>query len=80
MYGVLFRAGPEALFVGVLGAVFARALGPLVDVMMVEANQDDVLISALTAASDNFILVGIIAIMLTVLATAVLEGSVGGGR
>jgi len=80
MYGVLLRAGPQALFISLMAALFARVLNPLVDVMLVDgpAQQDDMLINALTAASDNFVLIGIIALVITILGTAVIEADQGG--
>jgi len=80
MYGVLLRAGPQALFISLMSALFARVLDPLVDVMLVDgpAQQDDMLINALTAASDNFVLIGIIALVITILGTAVIEADQGG--
>lgn len=80
MYGTLIRAGLEALFIALLGAVFVAVMSPLLSAMYPAANEDDLLINALTAAQENFILIGIIAILVTVIATAILEGSIGGGR
>lgn len=78
MYGVLVRAAPQAVFVALVSAAGSRVLQPLVDLMLQEGAKDDLLISGLQTASDNFVLVGILALLLTILAAAVIESR--GGR
>lgn len=80
MFGTIVRAAPQALFIAFLSAILARVLGPIMDFIMASesANQDDLLISGLTAASDNFIIVGLIALGVVLLARAILEAQIGG--
>lgn len=78
MYGVLIRAGPGALMIALMGALAARILEPLLDMMLVEASQDDMLIKSVTAISENFILVGLIGLGITIVGAAVLEAKTGG--
>jgi hypothetical protein len=81
MFGVLIRAGPQALFMALLGAILARILSPLIGFMTAgPATEDDLLINALTAVSENYILMGVLALVITILATAVLESRAGAVR
>lgn len=80
MFGAILRAAPQALFIALLSAVFARVLSPIIDFILQSPNadQNDLLISGLQAASDNFILVGLVALALVLLTRAVLESQIGG--
>lgn len=79
MFGVIIRAAPQALFIALLSAVLARVLDPIIEFTLESPNADenDLLISGLQAAGDNFILVGLIALALVILTRAVIESQVG---
>jgi len=78
MFGALLRAAPQALFVALLGAVTARIMEPLLAVMVGgSATQNDMLVSGLQSATDNFVLIGVLALLVTLLARAVLEARAG---
>lgn len=80
MYGVILRAAPQALFIALLAAVLSRVLDPILEFILASPNaeESDLLISGLQAASENFILVGLIALALVIIARAVLESEIGG--
>jgi Mg/Co/Ni transporter MgtE len=75
MLGAIARAAPGALFAAVIAAVLSRALGPLLDIMLEAdaATESEPLISGLQAASNNFLLVGIIGLLLTLIGRAIVE-------
>jgi len=80
MFGAVIRAAAQALFVALLAAVATRVLSPLFDFMAAgPAQSDDLLLGSLQAASDNLLLVALLALVLTLLARAVVEARVGGG-
>jgi hypothetical protein len=80
MFGAVLRAAPQALFVALLAAVGARVTQPLFDFMAAgPAESDDLLLGSLQAASDNILLVAILALVLTLIARAVVEARIGGG-
>lgn len=63
-----------------LAAVAARVTDPLFDFMLDgPAKSNDLLLGSLQAATDNILLVGVLALVLTLLARAVVEARVGGG-
>lgn len=79
MFGALLRAAPQALLIALLTAVFARVVNPLIDVMTDgPASSNDMLVSGLNSATSNFILVGLAALVLALIARAVLEARLGG--
>lgn len=80
MFGVILRAAPQALLFALLAGVLARIVGPLLDFTLQSpnANQSDLLIAGLQAASDNFLLVGLISLAVVIIARAVLESQIGG--
>lgn len=79
MYGFILRAAPQALFIGVLAAVLSAIVDPLLTFMTDgPATSNDLLVSSLTAVTDNFVLVGIAALALTFIGRAVIEGKLGG--
>jgi len=79
MYGVLLRAGPQALMISLMGTITTVVLSNLTEVMLAgPATQDNMLIKAFTGVHENFVLIGIIALALTVLATATVEAGQGG--
>lgn len=80
MYGVILRAAPQALFIALLAAVLSRILDPILEFTLESPNaaESDLLISGLQAASENFILVGLISLALVIIARAVLESEIGG--
>lgn len=77
MLGAFARAAPQALFIAVLAAITARATEPMTNYALnsTSASQSDPLISGLSAASDppNFLLVGVIALVLTLIGRAMVE-------
>jgi hypothetical protein len=80
MFGAVLRAAPQALFMALLAAVAARVTDPLFDFMASgPAQSDDLLLGSLQAATDNILLVGVLALILTLLARAVIEARIGGG-
>ena len=80
MFGAIVRAAPQALFVALLGAVTARVANPLIaQAAAGSATKQDTLLAGLVTLTDNFVLVGILALLLTLLARAVLEAQVAGG-
>lgn len=80
MYGFILRAAPQALFVALLGAITAKVVGLLAEVMTDgPGTQSDLLINGLLAVSDHYILVGIAALVVTWVGRAVLEARVGRG-
>ena len=79
MFGFIVRAAPQALLFGLLAAALSAVVDPMVDFMTDgPATQSDLLVSALTATTDNFVLVGLAALLLTFIGRAVLEARVGG--
>jgi hypothetical protein len=79
MFGALLRAAPQALFVALLAAVGSRVATPLIDSMTAgSAQQSDLIVGTLTAATDNFLLVGILALLITLVARATIEAQLGG--
>lgn len=80
MFGALLRAAPQALFMALLAAVAARVVAPLVDTMTAGgAQQSDLIVGTLSAASDNMLLVGLVALLVTLVARATIEAQLGGG-
>jgi hypothetical protein len=79
MFGFLLRAAPQALFVALLGAVASKVLQPIIDVSLAgPATEQDLLISSLVAVTDNFVLAGLLGLLLTLIARAVIEARLGG--
>jgi len=74
MFGALLRAAPEALFIALFAAIVARVVDPLKQAALDgPATQSDTLIVTLSAATENFILVGLLALLLTLIARATIE-------
>lgn len=80
MFGAFARAAPQALFIALLAAILARVLDPILEFTLDSPNatQNDMIIAGLQAASDNFLLVGLIALAVALLARATIEASIGG--
>jgi hypothetical protein len=80
MFGALLRAAPQALFIALLAAITSRVLDPFLSFIAAgPAETDDLLYSGLESASENFLLVGLLALLVTLVARAVIEARVGGG-
>jgi len=80
MFGILVRSAAEALFVALLSWVLGQVPAPLVTLMQDgAANQDDLLIQALNGAGEHFVLIGILALFVSIIARAVIEGKAGTG-
>lgn len=78
MFGAILRAAPQALFIALLGAVLARVTDPLIDQMVAGGAEDgDLLLTAAQAGSDHAVLVGIVALLLTLIARATIEAQMG---
>jgi hypothetical protein len=74
MFGALLRAAPQLLGIPLLAAALAKVVGPMVTFATNgPATQSDMLIVLMTGISDNFVLVGVLALFLTLLARAVIE-------
>jgi len=74
MFGALLRAAPQLLGIPLLAAALAKVVGPIVTFATDgPATQNDMLIVLLTGISDNFVLVGVLGLLLTLVATAVIE-------
>lgn len=80
MFGAILRAAPQALFIALLASVSARITEPLIDFTLDNspAAKSDMLVSGLQSATDNYLLVGIAALLLALVARAVVEARVGG--
>jgi hypothetical protein len=80
MFGALLRAAPQALFMALIAAVLSRILAPLVSFNLNgPATQSDLLINTLTTVSGNSLLIGILALLVTLVARAVVEAQLGAG-
>jgi len=77
MFGILVRSAAEALFITLLAWVLGQVVNPLLETIAVEAAEDDLLYQTLTAAGENFILVGILALFVSLIARAIVEGRAG---
>jgi Na+-driven multidrug efflux pump len=74
MWGALLRGALALLFIPLLGAVLGRPLAHMVDFIVAgSATKQDLLPAMLVAVSDNWVLVGGIAIFVAVLAAAIAE-------
>jgi hypothetical protein len=77
MFGALLRAAPDALFVALIGAFLAKVTGPFIGVMTSGSiQQSNQLVGWLSSVSDNAVLIGILGLVLTLLARAVVEAQV----
>lgn len=80
MFGAVLRAAPQALFLALLAALAARITQPLFDFMAAgPATSNDLLLGSLQAATDNMLLIGVLALLLRLIAAAVVEARIGGG-
>lgn len=77
MFGALLRAAPQSLAFALLAALTAWVVGPMVDVMLgaESAATDDLLIWGLQTATDQFLLVGLFALVASLVARATVEGA-----
>ena len=80
MFGGILRAAPDALFVTLIAAITSYVLAPLYSFAVASdgASETDILLWGLRTASANFLLVGLFAGLLTLLARANLESGPGG--
>jgi len=78
MFGILARSAAEALFVTLLAWVLGKVVAPMVTLMTDgAATKDDLLIQTLQGVGDNFVFVGIVALFLSIIARAIVEGRAG---
>lgn len=77
MLGLIARTAPEALLVALISAAFARIMAPIKNVILASPNAtaNTTFVRGLDAASSstNFLLVGIVAFLLTILGRAMVE-------
>lgn len=77
MLGAFARAAPQALFIAVLAAMTARIMDPLTTFILDSnsASKSDPLVNLLQTASDppNFLLVGVLGLILTLIGRAMVE-------
>lgn len=80
MFGALVRAAPSALFMALLAAVLSKVLSPMIDVMTAAdgVTEQSNLVAGLISVSNNALLVGLLALLLTLIARATVEKSLGG--
>lgn len=79
MFGALVRAAPQLLIFPLLAAALAKVMGPLVTFMTDgPATTGDMLIVMLNGASNNFVLIGVLALFLGLLARAISEAQTPG--
>jgi len=77
MLGAFARAAPQALFAAVIAAFLSRVMSYIMPIILdsPDASESDPLVSGLMAvsSSDNFLLVGLLALLLTLLGRAMVE-------
>lgn len=74
MFGALIRAAPQLLIIPLIAAALAKILGPMVTFMTDgPATSSDMLITLLNGASNNFVLIGVLALLMVLIARAITE-------
>jgi hypothetical protein len=79
MLSAIARYAPDALFAALIAAILSRACGPVMNVVLASpnatANSTYVDGMQATCSSSNFLLVGVISIMLALLGRAMVEAN-----
>jgi hypothetical protein len=80
MLSAIARYAPDALFAALIAAILSRACGPVKDIILASPNAtgNTTYVNGMQAAcsSSNFLLIGVISIMLALLGRAMVEANI----